>query len=81
MLDDKSGKWELTEINQWWEKRDWVCGFNFLPSTSVNFLEMWMEDTFDRETIVKELKWAADIGFNAVRTNLHVLIWEMTVMA
>jgi len=35
-----------------------------------------MGETFDRETIARELKWAAQFGFNAVRTNLHYLVWE-----
>lgn len=69
-------KWSATKANDWWAARPWVCGFNFLPSTAVNFLEMWMADTFDRETIARELQWAADIGFNSVRTNLHYLVWK-----
>ncbi len=69
-------RWTAQEANDWWAAREWVCGFNFLPSTAVNFLEMWIEDTFDRETIKRELTWAAEAGFNAVRTNLHFLVWE-----
>lgn len=69
-------RWTQAEANAWWASRPWVCGFNFLPSTAVNFLEMWHKDTFDRATIERELGWAAEIGFNAVRTNLHYLVWK-----
>ena len=58
------------------QARPWVCGFNFLPSTAVNFIEMWHADTFDMPTIERELGWAAEIGFNAIRVNLPFLGWE-----
>lgn len=68
-------RWSADRANAWWADRGWVCGFNFLPSTAVNFLEMWRGETFDPETIARELGWAATIGFNAVRTNPHYLVW------
>lgn len=69
-------RWTAAEATAWWEARPWVCGFNFLPSTAVNFLEMWQADTFDPSRIETELGWAAEIGFNAFRINLHPLVWE-----
>ncbi len=69
-------RWTEVEANAWWRARPWVCGFNFLPSTAVNFLEMWHRDSFDAATIERELGWAADLGFNAFRINLHYIIWK-----
>ncbi len=69
-------QWSAEKANAWWAEQGWVCGFNFLPSTAVNFIEMWHADTFDRATIQRELGWAADVGFNALRVNLHFLIWK-----
>ena len=69
-------RWTAEEARRWWQARAWICGFNFLPSSAVNFLEMWRRETFDRETIERELGWAGDIGFNAVRVNLHSLVWQ-----
>jgi hypothetical protein len=69
-------RWTATDANAWWAARDWVCGFNFLPSTAVNFLEMWHPETFDLPTIERELGWAGEIGFNAIRVNLHSLVWQ-----
>lgn len=69
-------RWSIEKAKAWWDDTGWICGFNFLPSTAVNFLEMWHEDTFDRTTIRRELGWAAELGFNALRVNLHYLVWK-----
>ena len=69
-------RWTEAEATAWWDARPWVCGFNFLPSTAVNFIEMWQAGSFDAPRIETELRWAADIGFNACRINLHPLVWE-----
>ena len=51
------------------------CG-NFTPSTAINQLEMWQADTFDPETIDRELGYAQGIGMNIMRVFLHDLLWE-----
>jgi hypothetical protein len=40
-------RWSEADANAWWRARPWLCGFNFLPSTAVNFIEMWHGDSFD----------------------------------
>ncbi len=50
-------------------------GCNFTPSTSSNQLEMWQSDTYDPDTIDRELGWAAGIGMNSIRVFLHDLLW------
>ncbi len=45
----------------------WPVGCNFIPSTAINQLEMWQKDTYDPNTIDRELGWAEQIGFNTVR--------------
>jgi hypothetical protein len=74
-LDPEAGKWTLERAEGWARGRPWLCGFNFLPSGTVNFLEMWRTQTFDAAAIERELGWAAGVGFNALRTNLHYLDW------
>lgn len=39
-------------------------------------MEFWQEDTFDPETIDRELRWSADLGFNLHRVFLHNLLWD-----
>jgi hypothetical protein len=36
---------------------------------------MWRREGFDPDTIDRELGWASDLGFNAVRVFLHDLLW------
>ncbi|WP_185962034.1 cellulase family glycosylhydrolase [Palleronia caenipelagi] len=69
-------RWSIERAQAWWAELGWVCGFNYLPSSAVNFLEMWHPETFDRDTISRELVWAGEAGFNAVRINLHYLVWK-----
>ena len=56
------------------EARAWPLGCNFTPSTACNQLEMWQPGTFDRETIDRELSWAAGLGMNTVRVYLHDIL-------
>ena len=69
-------RWNTARAQAWWDEQPWICGFNFLPSTAVNFLEMWHPASFDAPTIRRELGWAAQVGFNALRTNLPFTVWQ-----
>lgn len=71
-----AARWTKERANAWYEEQPWLVGCNFIPSTAINQLEMWQEQTFDPETIDRELGWAADLGFNTVRVYLHDLLWE-----
>tara|TARA_R110002020_G_scaffold259768_2_gene473704 strand:- start:36527 stop:37576 length:1050 start_codon:yes stop_codon:yes gene_type:complete len=69
-------KWSTEKAEQWYAKHDWISGANFIPSTAINQLEMWQEDTFDPETIDRELGYAEGIGFNTMRVYLHSLAYK-----
>jgi len=64
--------------NQWYSEQDWIVGCNYTPYNAINQIEFWQEDTFDPETIDKELSWAEDLGFNSLRVYLHYLVWVRT---
>jgi len=64
------------KVNAWYSKSGWLVGCNFIPSTAVNQLEMWQKETYDPNTIDRELGWAQGIGFNTVRVFLHYLVWQ-----
>lgn len=69
--------WVYNETSQSWQTTaDWVVGGNFVPSTAVNQLEMWQLDTWDEETIDRELGFAASLGMNVMRVFLHDLMWK-----
>ena len=67
------GRWSVEKANAWYAGQPWLVGCNFIPSTAINQLEMWQADTFDPETIEKELDLAGSLGFNALRVYLHDL--------
>src|SRR5680860_267429 len=69
-------RWSTEKAQAWQEEKGWLVGCNFSPSTAINQLEMWQEETFDPETIDRELGWAEDLGFNSIRVYLHDLLWE-----
>jgi hypothetical protein len=70
------GRWSIEQAQAWYKEQPWLVGGNFTPSTAINQLEMWQADTFDPETIDRELGWAAGIGMNSMRVYLHDLLWQ-----
>lgn len=69
-------RWTEEAANEWYKKWDWLRGCNFQPSTAINQIEMWQAESFDAETIDRELGWAADLGMNCMRVYLHHAVWE-----
>lgn len=70
-------RWTETQANEWYTQWEWLRGANFQPSTAINQLEMWQAETFDPETIDRELGWAEDIGMNCMRVYLHHVAWQV----
>jgi hypothetical protein len=70
-----SARWTLERARRWRVDRGWLNGCNFIPSTAGNQLEMWQAETWDPETIDREIGWAADLGMNSLRVFLHDLLW------
>lgn len=69
-------RWSTTQANAWYQKQPWLVGCNYITSTAINQLEMFQAETFDPETIDRELGWAEQLGFTSVRVFLHHLLWE-----
>lgn len=69
--------WNDSKANEWYENWGWLRGANFIPSTAINQLEMWQAETFDPQTIDRELGYAESIGFNSMRVYLHHLAWQI----
>ncbi|MBN1316337.1 MAG: cellulase family glycosylhydrolase [Anaerolineales bacterium] len=68
-------RWSVEKATEWYQTQPWLRGCNFIPSTAINQLEMWQAESFDLDTIDRELNWAAELGFNAMRVYLHDLVW------
>ncbi|HEX2474622.1 MAG TPA: cellulase family glycosylhydrolase [Lacipirellulaceae bacterium] len=69
-------RWTSARAHEWYAAQQWLVGCNFAPSTAINQLEMWQAETFDPETIDRELGWAKSIGINTVRVFLHDVPWH-----
>lgn len=69
-------QWSKAQAQAWYQQKGWLCGFNYLPSTAVNWTNIWQQETFDAETIDRELGWAAEAGYNTLRINLPFIVWE-----
>ena len=69
--------WTLEQAKEWGDQNGWLRGCNFNPSTAINQLETWQEESFDAETIDRELGWAEEIGMNCMRVYLHHLAWKV----
>jgi hypothetical protein len=73
--DAEAQRWPAQRAWDWYNALPWLVGCNFAPSTTVNQLEMWQEETFDPVTIDRELGWLAALGMNSMRVFLHDLLW------
>ncbi len=69
-------RWSSEKARKWGSQQPWLRGANFNPSTAINQLENWQAETFDVETIDRELGWAQNIGLNCMRVYLHHAAWE-----
>ena len=58
------GRWDEARAWKWYDGVAWPVGCNFIPSGSINQLEMWQADTFNPKEIDRELGWLAAIGIN-----------------
>jgi L-alanine-DL-glutamate epimerase-like enolase superfamily enzyme len=72
-----STRWTEAQAKAWGDENGWLRGSNFNPSTAINQLETWQAESFDPETIDRELGWAEDIGMNCMRVYLHHVAWQV----
>jgi len=71
-------KWSPERIWDWYDKEPWIRGCNFIGSDCANRIDQWQELGFEERlrTADRELKLAADTGFNAVRLILEYPVWK-----
>ena len=68
-------RWSEEKANKWAEDHGWIVGCNYITATAINQIEMWQAESFDPETIDKELAMAEDLGFNTVRVFFSFLVY------
>lgn len=69
-------RWTKEQAAEWHNSRQRLKGFNFLPNTAINSIEMFQRDTFDPDAIESDLKFATGLGFNAARVFLSHTLWS-----
>lgn len=72
-------RWTQQQAWEWYKARPWIRGFNFRPSDCVNWIELWQshDHAAKEETVERELKLAAEVGFNSVRVLLSFEVWKL----
>jgi hypothetical protein len=68
--------WDIQKAKDWYAEQPWLVGCNYIPSTAINQLEMFQDDTYQPARIDEELGWAESLGFNVLRIYLHFLLWQ-----
>lgn len=70
-------RWSESQAWDWYEKKPWVMGINYVPSITLHAVELWQEDTYPEviESVRKEFILMQDIGLNSVRMFLPFHIW------
>jgi hypothetical protein len=69
-------QWSKEKAKVWYASHQWIIGSDYIPSNSINQLEMWQAATFDSSLNDKELGYAENIGFNTMRVFLHSVAWK-----
>lgn len=70
-------RWSTQRAREWEAHHGVLVGCNFTPSTAGNQLEVFQDNTYDPETISRELGWAAELGMNSIRLFTHHLLHEL----
>lgn len=71
-------KWSKERAWEWYNSRPWIRGCNFMSSDCANRIDQWQSLGFEErlETTDRELKLAADTGFNSIRIVLEFVVWK-----
>ncbi|HOW74152.1 MAG TPA: hypothetical protein PKY77_26405 [Phycisphaerae bacterium] len=69
-------RWSRGQVQEWYRRQPWPCGFNYVPANAISYTEMFMEYGLDPDLIDEELSLAEDIGFNCMRVVLPFVVWE-----
>lgn len=76
-VQPQSTVWTPERAAAWYAAQPLLVGANFQPSTAINQLDMFQADTFDPQTIDRELGWAKEkFGMNTMRVYLHDMLWS-----
>ncbi len=70
--------WSMEKAWAWYDAHPWLRGCNFMGSDCANRIDQWQELGFEQrlETADRELKLAAETGFNTIRIIPEFIVWD-----
>ena len=70
--------WSKEKAWKWYDDRTWMRGCNFMGSDCANRIDQWQALGFEKrlETADRELKLAAETGFNTIRIIPEFIVWD-----
>lgn len=70
--------WSKEKAWEWYNARPWLRGCNFMGSDCANRIDQWQELGFEQRlaTADRELKLAAETGFNTIRIIPEFIVWD-----
>ena len=68
-------RWSVEKANEWAADKGWIVGCDYVTATAINQIEMWQAETFDPETMEREMALAEGLGFNTVRVFFSFLVY------
>ncbi len=71
-------QWTPEEAWEWYNKRPWICGFNYVPANCATRFDMWQEYRHEEKMpgIIAEIEKAHEYGFNAIRIIMSFECWK-----
>ncbi len=71
-------RWSRERAWKWHHSHAWLRGCNFMGSDCANRIDQWQSLGFDKrmETAERELKLAAETGFNTIRIIMEFIVWD-----
>ena len=75
-MANQGERWSKEKAQAWHASRKRLKGFNFLPNTSINSIEMFQEDTFDPAAIKSDFTYSQALGFDTARVFLSHTLWK-----
>ncbi|WP_062200371.1 cellulase family glycosylhydrolase [Demequina salsinemoris] len=72
-------RWTPDEARRWYEDKQWISGFNFIPSGAIDG-PLWLLQSYDHDAAyrdaAREIALAASLGLNSIRFYLPFEVWR-----
>lgn len=71
-------RWTKEQAWEWYNKRPWMRGCNYMSADCANRVDQWQELGFEErfKTTEEEFKLLRETGFNTIRIILEFVVWQ-----